>query len=664
MRLRAAEYFPGAWQSQFIALVRKYETPVFSVSFCAPFPRLHAMVVECICHECGFIIVAWLCSRGYTEKNLCTVFGAMKKTLLIVCLCLMGLLAGCFNGSDRNSGLLSENTGENVSKLPSSLTAEVSIRLKLPDEALRAAFRAQTSASAVFSLKLINRGNLSSPIALMRKTAAISGGATAPDGTATVTFSSVPAVPVIATLELEGAGIVVGATKYQVFHGGADLLPGQNNVITIVASGSLQQEDVVAKAALLSIADFSTMNVISSAIFANLNEVYAAAAAGDKTLAEKIFTSYKNKVVGAKLIALTGGSVHSVGLRDDGTLVGFGNNAAGQLAIPGLAETLYLKFAPFTRRVRAIAARDDYSMLLCEDNRVYACGVNDMLQLGSSVGESTAYPAMVPGLNNITAISAGKQHALAIDNTGQLYAWGANNKGQLGVGSVSLTGVAPQAVAGMTGVTAIAAGNDFSLIVKDGKVFAAGDNSRYQLTESTVDGSTGDPVDSSSIFVQINLPGNVAVSAVAAGSGHCLALGVDGSVYSWGFNFMGQAGLGTTTVVITAPAKIAAPTSVKMVRAGANHSLIVTNAGELYIFGDNLFGQLGNSTTTNLTSPVRNSFFSAVSSAGCGENNSYVISTAGNYAFGDNTAGQVGNGSKSEYPVATPVSLNIASPWN
>lgn len=652
MRLRAAEYFPGAWQNQFIALVRKYETPVFSVSFCAPFPRLHAMVVECICHECGFIIVAWLCSRGYTEKNLCTVFGAMKKTLLIVCLCLMGLLAGCFNGSDRNSGLLSENTGENVSKLPSSLTAEVSIRLKLPDEALRAAFRAQTSASAVFSLKLINRGNLSSPIALMRKTAAISGGTTAPDGTATVTFSSVPAVPVIATLELEGAGIVVGATKYQVFHGGADLLPGQNNVITIVASGSLQQEDVVAKAALLSIADFSTMNVISSAIFANLNEVYAAATAGDKTLAEKIFTSYKSKVVGAKLIALTGGSVHSVGLRDDGTLVGFGNNAAGQLAIPGLAEAWYLKFSPFTRRVSVVAARDDYSLLLCEDGRVYACGANDSLRLGSNIGDETAYPVQVPGLNNIVAISAGNQHSLAIDSAGQLYAWGANSKGQLGLGNVSATGVAPQAVSGMTGVTAVAAGNDFSLIVKGGKVFAAGD------------GLTGDPADNSSTFVQINLPGDVAVSAVAAGSGHCLVLGVDGYVYSWGFNSFGQAGLGTSTPRIASPQKITAPGSVQKISAGANHSLMVTAAGELYVFGDNSLGQSGTSMT-GLTSPAKNSFFSAVSFADCGENNSYVVSAVANYAFGDNSGGQIGNGLTNESGgVSTPSTINIASPWN
>ncbi len=613
--------------------------------------------------ESGFIIVAWLNSRGYTEKNLCTVFGTMKKTLLIVCLCLIGLLAGCFNGSDRNSGLLSDNPGEDAAKLPSSVTAEVSIRLKLPDEALRAAFRAQTSASAVFSLKLINRGNLNNPITLMRKTAAISGGTTAPDGTATVTFSAVPAVPVIATLELEGAGIVVGATRYQVFHGGADLLPGQNNVITIVASGSLQQEDVVARSALLAIADFSTMNVISSAFFANLNEVYTSAAVGDKALSEKIFTSYKSKIIGAKLIALAGGAVHSIGLRDDGTLVGFGANTYGQLAIPELAETHYLKFSPFTRRVRAIAARDDYSLLLCEDGRVYACGNNDSLRLGSNIGEETVYPVLVPGLENIAAISAGSQHALAIGNLGQLYAWGGNSKGQLGLGSVSTVGVPPQAVPKMTGVTAIAAGNDFSLVVKGGKVFAAGDNLRRQLTESTIDGSTGEPVDSSSTFVQINLPADVIAVDVAAGSGHCLVLGSDGYVYSWGFNFAGQAGLGVSTTVIASPQKIIAPAGVKKVLAGANHSLIVTTGGELYVFGDNSLGQLGNSTTSP-TSPVRNSFFSAVSSAGCGENNSYVISTAGNYAFGDNTAGQVGNGSKSEDPVATPVSLNIASPWN
>ena len=109
----------------------------------------------------------------------------------------------------------------------------------------------------------------------------------------------------------------------------------------------------------------------------------------------------------------------SIGLRDDGTLAGFGNNAAGQLAMPGLAETYYLKF-----RLSPVGSEPSPPAMIircCFAKITGLCpGVNDQLQLGSNVGDSTAYPVMVPGLNNITAISAGKQHALAIDSSGQL----------------------------------------------------------------------------------------------------------------------------------------------------------------------------------------------------------------------------------------------------
>ena len=100
-----------------------------------------------------------------------------------------------------------------------------------------------------------------------------------------------------------------------------------------------------------------------------------------------------------------------------------------------------------------------------------------------------------------------------------------------------------QAVSGMTGVTAVAAGNDFSLIVKDGKVFAAGDNSRYQLTESTIDGSTGDPVDSSSTFVQIICRETLQLLLLRLAAGIALCLAVTATCIPWGFNFAGRPGL-------------------------------------------------------------------------------------------------------------------------
>ncbi len=582
----------------------------------------------------------------------------MKKIVSAICCCLIVLVTGCFSGRSSQNSSFDNQSGAALP--PPSATAEVTIRLRVHDESLRAALRAQTSASAVFSLKLINRGNLSNPITLMRKTATISGGIGAADGTATVSFSAVPAVPVIATLDLEGAGIYVGTTRYQSFHGGADLLPGQNNEVVIVASGSAQPEDVIARAALLAIADFSTMTGISSAVFANLKEVFNAASTADQLLPDRIFANYQTRIASAKLIALAGGEVHSLALRDDGTLVGFGNNAKGQLAMPGLSETYYPKFSPFTRRVKFMSAGEDYSLLLCEDNKVYACGINDMMQLGSSGVDSTAYPLEVPGLSNITAIAAGSQHALAIDAGGQLYVWGANNQGQLGLGNTSVAGIAAQALSGMTSVKALAAGNDYSLILKnDGTVWAAGYNYFMQLAT--------DSVEFSPTFIQVSLP--TTASAVAAGGGHCLALGTDGNVYSWGMNFSGQLGRGTASVPVASPQQVSGLSGAAKLFAGANHSLVLTTGGSVYVFGDNLNGQLGRPfTTIKAVSPVLSPNMTAVTMAGCGANNSYFISSDKAYAVGDNSAGQIGNGLTDETAstegVITPSEIGLSSPWN
>ncbi len=575
----------------------------------------------------------------------------MKNNLLIICLGLTLLVAGCFSDRSEPAGVLADNKTE---ILPPAATAQVSIRLRLHDESLRAALRAANEAKAVFSLQLINRGNSTMPTTLMRKTVAVV------NGSATVSFHSVPAVPVIASLELENAAIYVNATRYQSFHGGADLIPGQNNEVVIVASGSTEPEDVIAGAALLAVNDFTTMNSISSALFANLSEVFTAAAAADRLSADKIFAAYKNRMTAAKLIAVTGGTTHSLALRDDGTLAGFGNNAYGQLAMPDRSESLYPRFSPFTRRVKAIEAGDDFSLLLCEDSRVYACGNNELLQLGSSGAVSSAYPLEVPGLSNITAIAAGNRHALAIDATGQLYTWGANDRGQLGLGTTSDAGVAAQAVAGLTGVKAVAAGSDYSLLVKsDGSVWAAGENSMLQLADETLEFSP--------VFRQIAMP--VTASAVAAGSGHCLVLGTDGNVYAWGFNFLGQTGLATTTVIISAPGKASGISGAEKLFAGANHSLVVTSGGSVYVFGDNLNGQLGLALTIKSRNyPVLNPNMTAVSSAGCGDENSYSVSAGKGYAVGDNSAGQIGNGLTDETAategVSTPVEIVISSPWS
>ncbi|OMO51999.1 Regulator of chromosome condensation, RCC1, partial [Corchorus capsularis] len=86
--------------------------------------------------------------------------------------------------------------------------------------------------------------------------------------------------------------------------------------------------------------------------------------------------------------------------------------------------------------LKAIACGGAHTLFLTETGRVYAAGLNDFGQLGSS--DSVNYsmePIEVSGLTKeIVQISAGYHHSCAITAGGELYMWGKNSSGQLGLG--------------------------------------------------------------------------------------------------------------------------------------------------------------------------------------------------------------------------------------
>ena len=92
---------------------------------------------------------------------------------------------------------------------------------------------------------------------------------------------------------------------------------------------------------------------------------------------------------------------------------------------------------------------------------------------------------------------------------------------------------------------------------------------------------------------------------VAAGNEHSLAINAAGELYAWGKNNYGQLGDGTTTHQ-NSPLKIGASTNWVSVAAGGNHGLAINAAGELYVWGYNNYGQLGDDGVKNLykTTPV------------------------------------------------------------
>jgi alpha-tubulin suppressor-like RCC1 family protein len=106
--------------------------------------------------------------------------------------------------------------------------------------------------------------------------------------------------------------------------------------------------------------------------------------------------------------------------------------------------------------------------------------------------------------------------------------------------------------------------------------------------------------------VQVILPAGVTPTAVAAGIYHSLAIGSDGKLYAWGYNVYGQLGDGSTTQRLS-PVQVSLPAGVTptAVAAGRFHSLAIGSDGKLYAWGYNGIGQLGDGSTINRPSPVQ-----------------------------------------------------------
>jgi RHS repeat-associated protein len=195
--------------------------------------------------------------------------------------------------------------------------------------------------------------------------------------------------------------------------------------------------------------------------------------------------------------------------------------------------------------VTAVANGGNHGLALLSNGTVMAWGENGVGQLGNGTTTSSAVPVAVSGLSEVRAISAGQNDSVALLENGTVVAWGDNSRGELGTGTTSgpeLCGSegcsrTPVAVTGLSGVTAISAGgyaSNFALL-ENGTVKAWGENLFGNLGDGTI--LVRD--------VPVAVSGLSGVTAIAAGDQHTLALVSGGAVMAWGDNNNGQLGDGT-----------------------------------------------------------------------------------------------------------------------
>lgn len=96
----------------------------------------------------------------------------------------------------------------------------------------------------------------------------------------------------------------------------------------------------------------------------------------------------------------------------------------------------------------------------------------------------------------------------------------------------------------------------------------------------------------------------VQFSNVFCGASSTYAIDRNGNLYAWGNNENGRLGDGTTTDRLS-PIVIMSGTRFTRVSAGSEHVLALDSEGGLWTFGANDHGQLGDGTTSGRPTPVR-----------------------------------------------------------
>ena len=288
---------------------------------------------------------------------------------------------------------------------------------------------------------------------------------------------------------------------------------------------------------------------------------------------------------------LAGGGDHSVLLKSDGTVAGWGDNSHGEIG-DGTSTFRTVPVPVSITGVTKVSAGALHTLAVRSDGTVWAWGDNAKGQLGDNTTTDRHTPIQVHGLTGITAVAGGGLFSLALSSTGAVYAWGSDVAGQMGTSPSNTNQLLPAQVPLLSNIIAIAAGYDFGLAVKsDGTVWAWGDDYYGQLG----DGSA------SAHLHAIQVVGITGIVSVAGGYDHSVALGSDGSVWTWGRNAAGQLGNGTTvdsyTARIVIPAPPAGQPKVTQISAGDYDTLARTSDQRAIGWGMNNYSEFGTGAT-------------------------------------------------------------------
>jgi alpha-tubulin suppressor-like RCC1 family protein len=240
-----------------------------------------------------------------------------------------------------------------------------------------------------------------------------------------------------------------------------------------------------------------------------------------------------------------------------------------------------------------VCARDAVGVLLC-------WGPNEFGQLGADPSgmDSSDVPVEVGGLAGTIDVATGNEHTCAVKEDGSVWCWGSNGNGRLGVGDTELISThEPMQVVGITDALEVVTGGAHACArLRDGAVWCWGSDRFGQLGLGLGPNDHYEPSQS----------GIANVAQLASGENHTCALHEDGTVKCWGANGSGQLGDGKLSGSTSpSPVQVSGIDDALAIDGGEDHTCVIRESGQVWCWGRNGSGRLGDDTQDARDTPVQ-----------------------------------------------------------
>lgn len=325
---------------------------------------------------------------------------------------------------------------------------------------------------------------------------------------------------------------------------------------------------------------------------------------GDNTTVHKS-SPVQTVAGGANWTQVVAAADYSYALNVNSQIWTWGNNPNGQLGNNSLTASsspgLTFSGSGFWK---TLTPTSTVASAIQQDGRLWVWGTYDQLVAGY-IGTSSVPVVFPTTTNGWKQVAFSFATAAGIDKDGRLWCWGNGGSGSWGNGAIGTFASSPiQTISQGTNWKQVSSGyTSVGAIKTDGTLWLWGKNANGQLGDGT-NTNKSSPVQT---IAQGTNWRYVALNAVPSASqfSATAAIKTDGTLWTWGQNNYGQLGDSTTTDKNSPVQTIAQGSNWLRVAVGSRNVAAIKNDGTLWVWGKNNYGQLGDGTTVDKSSPVQ-----------------------------------------------------------